>query len=251
MSTRRSILAAVAVVLVAAGCAPTVNGAAQPAPRLARRSLTGPRVERVLLGDRALSRILNQPMTIDTRSPPRFGGPDELADDGSGPPIDDCLGVASMLQRSVYRSAGVEEVALETWRHASAPTQLTGVQEGVVTLATATDANAEFDTFSRQWHTCDGATVQLRDGVLRLKGKITDVQIASSVLAATVSIGWSSPGSDPAPIPAGRAIGVRGNCIVEVEVDFFDASSRLGSGEADASAIAVARAMMDKVGTQI
>jgi hypothetical protein len=75
------------------------------------------------------------------------------------------------------------------------------------------------------------------------------VQVAPSVLAGTVAIAFDSPGSDPASIPAGRAIGVRGNCLVEVEVDFFNASSRSmqGSSVTNATAFDIVQAMMDRV----
>jgi hypothetical protein len=93
--------------------------------------------------------------------------------------------------------------------------------------------------------------------LFRLDVRITNVQAATSVLAATVSIGWQSSGANSAYIPAGRAIAVRDNCLVEVEVDFFDASIQSGHGSGDfntrfnATAIDVARAMMDKVGSLI
>ncbi|MGO9732420.1 sensor domain-containing protein, partial [Mycobacterium sp.] len=76
-----------------------------------------------------------------------------------------------------------------------------------------------------------------------------DVQVATSVLAATVSIGWASPNSDSTSIPEGRAIGVRGNCLVEVEVDFFNTSnpSHYESGDINTSAVDIAQAMMDRV----
>ena len=71
---------------------------------------------------------------------------------------DDCLGVAAMLQQNVYQSSDVEEVAVETWRHATLPADVTSVQEGVVSLPTAADADALFATFSHQWQKCDGTT---------------------------------------------------------------------------------------------
>jgi hypothetical protein len=60
---------------------------------------------------------------------------------------------------------------------------------------------------------------------------------------------FASPSSDSASIPAGRAIGVRGNCLVEVEVDFFDASNppHQESGNINSSAVDIANAMLDRV----
>jgi hypothetical protein len=51
------------------------------------------------------------------------------------------------------------------------------------------------------------------------------------------------------PTPQSRAIGVRLNCLVEVEVVFFGdrRPSDPGTGNPDASATDIARAMMDRV----
>jgi PknH-like protein len=127
--------------------------------------------------------------------------------------------------------------------------EVTDVKEGVVSLPKAADANALFAEFSRQWRKCDGATALLPESVFRLKAKTTNVQISDSVVAATVSIGWGSPSSDEATIPSGRAVGVRGNCLVEVEVDFFNRSnpSHVGAGDLNAAPIDIAHAMMDKI----
>jgi hypothetical protein len=248
---RRWCLAAALLVLMStAGCAVVAGGTARPAPSLAPRSLNGQTIKQVLLGDWALSRILKQSLILDPQFPPQFGGPDELHDDGPAFPVD-CLGVAAMLQQSVYQSATVKDVAVETWRQAAKSAEITGVTEAVVSLPTAADADALFAEFSQQWRKCDGTTLSMPGSVFRLKGKITNVQVATSLLAATVSIGWSSPGSDSASIPAGRAIGVRGNCLIEVEVDFFRPSipSHQTPGDINDSAIGVAGAMMDNVAT--
>ncbi|OBH05619.1 hypothetical protein A5696_26615 [Mycobacterium sp. E2699] len=255
MKIRSFVAVPLAAMTLVAGCTATVGGAAIPAPDVTPRPLTGATVGHVLLGDRALSRIVKRSLNIDPRFPPRFGGAEELQDDATALP-DGCRGVASMLQQSVYRSADVKEVAVETWRHAAPTPDVTGVTEGVVSLPTAADAGALFASFSRQWRGCDGAVTSLPGGVFRLKGKITNVQVSSSVLAATVSIGWTSGSAEPEAdsIPAARAIGIRGNCLIEVEVDFFDGSSASGSanpGNLNGTAVDIARAMMDKIGALI
>ncbi len=234
--------------LLASGCSVVVGGRAQPAPSLTPLSLTGQSIKRVLLGDTALSRILNQPFKIDGRFPPRFGGPEALQDYGSTSPVE-CLGVAVMLQQNVYQSTDVKHVAIETWRHAARSVAVTSVKEGVVSLPTAADANALFAKFSQQWQKCEGTTLPLSDNVFRLKARTTNVQVATSVDAATVSMAFALPSSDSASIPAARAIGVRSNCLVEVEVDFFDAANppHQESGNINTSAVDVAQAMMDKV----
>ncbi|MCV7380601.1 sensor domain-containing protein [Mycobacterium alsense] len=244
-----------AAVMLAAGCAAHVGGAAQPSPSPKPRSLARQTVNHVLLNDTALARIVKQPLDIDPRFPPRFGGPEELQDAGTALP-DGCLGVAAMLQQNVYPASDIEQVAVETWRHAAAPTAVTGVREAAVSLPTAADADALFAAFSQQWQECDGATTSLPAGVFRLKGTISHVQVSPSVLAATVAIGWTTPKSEPNPDPDGvrtlRAVGVRNNCLVEVEVDVFNPSRPPGhlAGEShaiDHSATDIASAMLEKV----
>ena len=244
--TRAAVLLGIG--LLSVGCTVVTGGKAQPPSRLTPRSLTGQTITQVLIGDQTLSRILNQPFVIDSRLPPRFGGPETLQDLGSSSAAD-CLGVAEMLHQSVYSASKVNDVAVETWRHAALPAHLTSIKEGVVSLPTAADANALFSTFAQQWQSCDGQTVLLPDDVFRLKADITNVQVAPSVLAGTVSIAFESGPSGPASIPAGRAIGVRGNCLVEVEADFFNESSRSmqGSSVTNATAFDIAHLMMDRV----
>jgi PknH-like extracellular domain len=240
--------AALLVVMSVAGCAVTVNGSARPGANVAPRSLTGPTIKRVLVGHRGLSRILNQSFRIDPRFPPRFGGREALQDDGWDSP-GDCLGVAATLQQGVYQSSNVKHVAIETWRHAAGSAAAIGVTEGVVSLPTAADAQALFAKFSQQWRKCDGTTIPLSGTVFRLKATTTNVQVVDSIVAASVSTSFASRSSDSASIPAGRAIGVRGNCLVEVEVTFFGNTYPSGQGAADphTSAVEIARNMLDKV----
>jgi hypothetical protein len=241
-------VALLSIVLLATACTIVTGGKAQAPPSSGSRSLSGQAITHVLLGDETLSRILQQPFIIDRRLPPRFGGPEALDDLGSTSPVD-CLGVAEMLHQSVYDSSKVNDVAVENWRHPFMSGKVTGVKEGVVGLPTAADANALFSRFAQQWQRCDGQTLVLPDPVLRLKATITNVGVAPSVLAGTISIAFASSSSDTGSISAGRAIGVRGNCLVEVEVDFFSASSRSlqGSSVTNAAAFDIAQAMMDKV----
>jgi len=246
------VVAFLSVGLVATGCTVVTGGKAQSPPNLGPQSLTGQTIRQVLLGDKTLSRILQQPFIIDSRLPPQFGGPEALRGFGSPAPAD-CLGVAEMLHQSVYPSGKVNDVALENWRHAAVPVKVTGVKEGVVSLPTPADANALFSSFAEQWQRCDGQALVLPDPILRLKAKLTNIQVTPSVLAGTVSIAFASSSPDEGAIREGRAIGVRGNCLVEVEVDYFNAPSNApsgspqGSGAANAAAVDVAQAMMDRV----
>jgi hypothetical protein len=243
------LTALLAIVILAAGCSATIGGTARPAPAARPRSLSGHTIKRVLLGRSALSRIVKQPVNIDPRFPPSFGGPETLPGNSSAL-ADDCIGVAVMLQQSVYQDSDVKNVALMTWRRASQSGVVTRVKEGVLSLPTAADAEALFVKFSRQWQRCEGKTVPLTGEMFKLKARVTNVQVASSVLAATTSIELDSPNPLVQDgIPAGRAIGVRDNCLIEVEVDFVGRSNLSPQQSADVSTSApdIAQIMRDKV----
>jgi hypothetical protein len=242
--------ALLAIALAAAGCSATINGTARPAPVARPRSLSGHNIKRVLLGRSALSQIVKQPVDIDPRFPPSFGGPETLQGNSSGWAAD-CIGVAVMLQQRVYQGSDVKDVALMTWRRASASGVVTRVKEGVLSLPTAADAEALFVKFSRHWQQCEGKTVPLTGETFKLKARVTNVQVASSVLAATTSIELDSPNPLVQDgIPAGRAIGMRDNCLIEVEVDFVGRSnlSPQQSADVNTSALDIAQIMRDKVG---
>jgi hypothetical protein len=242
-------VASLSIGLLAVGCTAVTGGRAQAPARLTPRSLTGETISQALLDGGTLSSILNEPFIIDRRLPPRFGGPEALQDFRSASPAG-CLGVAEMLHHSVYQPSEVNYVAVETWRQAAASANLTDIREGVVSLPTAADANQLFSRFAQQWQKCDGQALLLPDRVFRLRAKITDVHVAPTMLSGTVWIAFDSPSSDPLSMPAKRAIGVRGNCLVEVEVDFFNESSRSPRGPvvANATAVDISRIMMDRLG---
>jgi PknH-like extracellular domain len=244
----RSVLSCLLVLMLATGCADAIDGTARPAPNLIRRPVTGETVKQVLLDDAELTRILSQPFKTDSHLPPRFGGPDKLQR-GFGfvsPP--DCTGITLLLAKSAYESADVRDVARESWWNAGGPASVISVSEGVVTLPTGPDAEVLFDKFSRQWDQCNGTTVTIQGGGgLSFTDKVSEVGVADSVLAATVSVEMS--GAPGAPRPEARAIGVRRNCLVEVEVDFFSdgSPSSPGPGGFNARAIDIAHVMMDRI----
>ncbi|OBG54839.1 hypothetical protein A9X03_08905 [Mycobacterium sp. E1715] len=238
------------VLISATGCSTTVGGAARAPANLTTRFLDGHTLERVLLGKSALSRVVREPVELDPGFPPFVGGPEMLGrvrSEGS----ESCLGVAVMMRAGAYRSANVKAVAFTTWR----PTAPSGaavirVQEAAIGLPTADQAYALFSTIARRWQECDGKTVPIAGGSLPLEVKVSHVQSASSVVAATISTQWNMPPSfSPPALPAERAVGVRDNCLIEVEVDFFDAPSALqdGTRDANARALDIAQVMRDKV----
>jgi hypothetical protein len=250
LATALTVVAALAV-----GCGPIVDGTAKPAPNLKPRPLTGDTIRRVPLDAAALSRMLNQPFVA--RKPPEFGGPEKLNQRGEAESPGNCLGVTAMLQKSVYQSgpqpAQVQDVASESWWNNGEPAQVISVVQGVVTLPSAAQAEALFAQFSQQWQQCKDTTTTEQTGPISTTNAISDVRVADSsntVVAATNTATSVLPNMPPLqPTPQARAIGVRLNCLVEVEVVFFGGRrpSDPGSANLDTSAIDIAHAMMDKI----
>lgn len=243
-----AVAALVVVAALAVGCGGVVDGTAKPAPNLKPRPLTGTAVRQVPLDDVALSRMLAQPFVA--RQPPAFGGPDELFESDSQVSPAGCLGATMMLQKSVYEPADVKDVAYESWWNNGDPAQVISVMEGVVTLPTAAQAAALFAKFSEQWQHCDGATATEQTGPISTTNVIGDIRVTNTVVAVTNTATATLPNM-PAlqPTPQARAIGVRLNCIVEVEVVFFGdrRPSDPGSADLDTSGVDIAHAMMDNV----
>ncbi|HXB89754.1 sensor domain-containing protein [Mycobacterium sp.] len=245
MRTFGSATALVMIAALAVGCGGVVDGTATPAPNLKPRPLTGASVRQVPLDDVTLSRMLGQPFV--GRIPPEFGGPEKLY---SQIPPASCLGVTAMLQKSVYEPAEVKDVASESWWNNGDPAQVISVMQGVVTLPTAAQAEMVFAKFSRQWQQCNGATSTEQNGPISTTISVSDIRVTNSVVAATNTATSVLPNM-PAlqPTPQARAIGVRLNCLVEVEVVFFGdrRPSDPGSANLDTSAVDIAHAMMDTV----
>jgi PknH-like extracellular domain len=237
-----------AVAALAVGCGGVVDGTAKPAPNLKLKPLSGAPVGQVPLDGAALSRMLSQPFVA--RAPAEFGGPDKLFKVKRSMSQAGCLGVTAMLQKSVYQSADVEDVASQSWWNNGQPAQVISVIEGVVTLPSATQAMALFTKFSQQWQQCNGMTTTEQTGPISTTNVISDVRATESIVAATKTATSVLPNM-PAlrPTPQARAIGVRSNCLVEVEVVFYGGrrSSDPGSADINTSGVDVARAMMDKV----
>jgi hypothetical protein len=244
----RAIGSATALAVVAAlavGCGGVVAGTAKPAPNLKPRLVTGDAVRQVPLDDAALSRMLGQPFV--SRQPPEFGGLDQLNDQIAP---ERCLGVTAMLQKSVYGSARVKDVAYDSWWNNGDPAQVISVMEGVVTLPTAAQAEALFARFTDQWQQCNDAKTTEQTGPISTTNVISDIRITNTVVAATNTATAVLPNMPPLrPTPQARAIGIRLNALVEVEVVFFGdrRPSDPGSATLDTSAIDIAHAMMDKV----
>ena len=247
----RTPLLATAFAVIAAslfGCGSVIAGTAKPAPNLKPKPLSGRVVQHVLLDGKALSRVLGQPFI--SRAPAKFGGPDKLDQREAPPESADCLSVTAMLQKSEYDSADVTNVASVSWWNDGDPAQVISVMEGVVALPSAAEAQTVFAKFPEQWQQCKGHTTTEETGPISTTTVINDIRVLDSVVAATNTATATLPNM-PAltPTPQARAIGVRMNCIVEVEMVFFGdrRASDPGSASPDTSAVDVAQAMMEKV----
>lgn len=246
MRFRFSVMAVALVAMLATGCTDVVSGSVRPAADIKPHPLTGDTIKQVLLDDAALAQMLSQPFENDPDLPPLFGGREKLLSPYGRVSPADCVGVVTLTNRSAYDSAPVVNVAHETWWHTTYTVKVISVAESVIALPTITDATTLFNKFTDQWNKCDGKSVTLQGDGYSFTDTINDVRVANSVLAATLSEESSSSNSGGRAVA--RAIGVRVNCLIEVQVSFFTPGpSDTGSADPRTSAIDLARAMMDKV----
>lgn len=241
-----------ATLVLATGCTRIVDGAVEPAADLPPQPLTGQNVAEALPDIDELSEILGQQLKEDSYVTPRSGGledlPDGLATESDASPHD-CVGAVTPMQRSTYESAAVTDIASEQFEGDEPGGAVLAAEVGVVALDKVASANDLFDTFAEQWQDCEGTTVtivkeQVRGGYFT--DTVSDVRVEDSIVAATVDFGHTTDGSSS---PVARALGVRANCLVEVDVAFFsNPESRSGAtADVESSAIDIARSMMDKI----
>ncbi|MEZ0364287.1 sensor domain-containing protein [Mycobacterium sp. pUA109] len=234
---------------LATGCTVVRDGAPRPAPDLAPRPVTGEAIKQVLPDRQQLEKLLDHPLTASHLFPPKFGGIDEmpvgvLSDPKTSPR--ECAGVVAQAQQGSYRGAPVQSFASVHFGPPTVSMKLVGVDAAAVGLATTADAQALFTTFAQQWSHCDGTTVTVFGGngdapqeTRAISGvKTTDALLTASVRATNLG--------QQVTILRHRALGVRVNCIVEVNVD-VDPYLLEERGEFDGSAAGIARLMMDNV----
>jgi hypothetical protein len=245
IAIRRGFASALALLLVsgaATGCTSVVGGSMRPAPGLAPRPLTGPGVQQALLDAAALSRAFGQSFTADPDTPTQTGGAELLQANAMTPP--DCGGVSMMLLGDTYAGSQVRDVASESWLYASRNPAVIIFHEAVVALPSVGAAAARFAALQRQWARCDGASMTI-GGDANYTFNVGHVEDKDSVLSAPVD-----HVSGYMLLPAGRAIGVRVNCLVEVDVVYFGPEFRDGSSRHTPSAADAAHLLMDNVSAQ-
>ncbi len=158
--------------------------------------------------------------------------------DAQATPVD-CVGPAFRLQEIVYDASPVRSVATNTWAGGGFDGPPVTGFFGVVQMASPGAAQEFFASMTDQWRRCNGQTVALQvpgHGADELS-RITDVAFGERVISANVL--HASGGTES---PTGmRAVGLVGDCIVEVELtDPRPAGDALG-------AVAVADVILDKI----
>jgi hypothetical protein len=233
-------MVALSAVLLATGCSARIGGTARPAPV--------PPIMQVMLDGATLAKLLGQPFKSTPFSPPSYGGSEKLgAAWGSATPAE-CIGVVFIMQKMVYQSVPVKDVADEMWTGDEHSTvKVNSVDEAVISLPTPKDAASAFAKFSAQWQGCDGTTLTA-DSVAFARSAISDVRVADSVVAASVLM-QPEEHSILLSRPQAHALGVRGSYLVEVSVDLDgnrDPTAQ-GSGDIETAAVDIAHAMMDRL----
>ena len=128
----------------------------------------------------------------------------------------DCAGAPYRLQQAVYRDSPVLSVASASWAGGGFDAAPVSAYVGVVQMASAAAAQDFFATTTERWRRCAGQTVSLQQPGLGSGelSRVTDVGFDDSVVAASVL--HVSAGTEA---PTGlRAVGVTGDCVVDVEV---------------------------------
>ncbi|OBF96162.1 LppR [Mycolicibacterium flavescens] len=229
--------AAVGACAILAGCSAPAGDA--PAPQIAEVAKPSP------------NRMLDQALPTAEELTTMFGasgfmgqvvegGADMLLqgvrEAEASPP--DCVSTGYRLEKVVYQASPVRSVVSQSWAggDANGPT-VTGFF-GVVEFIDADAAQEFFASSADKWHRCNGQTLVLSQPDRGAQGssRITEVGVDDEIVSAVV---MQDAGST-----VQRALGVAGDCIVEVEITDVAGPSPTGARHATA----VADLMMDKIG---
>lgn len=168
------------------------------------------------------------------------GGPEILLRSVEGAAVTpaQCVSTAYRLQEVVYAAAPVRSVASGSWAGGGFDGPPVSGFFGVVQMASAPEAQKFFATLTDQWRRCNGRAVVLRQpGHGEESIRIADVAFKDRVISATVL--HAASGSGAAGVS--RAMGLAGDCIVDVEI-----TDPRGRGGARPAAD-VAELMLDKI----
>ncbi|NVN51550.1 sensor domain-containing protein [Mycolicibacterium hippocampi] len=154
----------------------------------------------------------------------------------------DCVSTAYRLEKIVYDGGPVQSVASTSWAGGGFDGPPVAGFFGVVQMASAADAQEFFATITDKWRRCNGQTLALQQPGQGAEGlsRIVDVGFDERVVSATVLRASGATGA----ASASRALGVVGDCIVDVEVT----DPRAAGGPNPATG--VAELILDKVAAQ-
>ncbi|MGE2733192.1 sensor domain-containing protein [Mycolicibacterium vaccae] len=124
----------------------------------------------------------------------------------------DCVSAPYRLQDVVYDGSPVRSVATNTWAGGGFDGPPVTGYFGIVQMSSETAAAEFFATLAESWHRCNGQTVARQQP--EELSRITEVALEREVVSASIL-----HAAHGAAAPDGlRAVGVAGDCIVEVEV---------------------------------
>lgn len=237
---------ALLIVLLLAGCGRDVEGSAVPATTALRILPTA---------DEITSAAGNILSTFGFQ--PFVGGveilPDGYRTDADATPMG-CAAVTDTAPRIVYEPLPVLEVARQSYFNWDEGVGTSGADAAVVRLADPNAAQRSFDAFTRQWRQCSGTTVvkhlrrtgnQATDSGSStvIDADISDVSSNAMTISATVRT-RQRPGAAASRYE--RALGVRGDTIVEVSLAITPAGER--QPDPRGRAVRVVQVMLDTVG---
>lgn len=167
--------------------------------------------------------------------------PDGFRVDADATPIR-CAGVTETMLRVTYEKSDVVEAARQSYFNLNTQVEVSGADAAAVRLASPVAAEELFETFTRDWRSCDGQTV-----VKHLHGTagpdveaaISDVVVDDPMLSATVV---TEQGGGPNAHYL-RAVARRAATIVEVSLAL---TAEAAAAPPSAAALRVARVMLDK-----
>lgn len=242
---RRALVLAAGCLLLAS-CTKVADGSVIAAPGLQLGPISGADLQKILPTETELADVLGESIPPDTDDPEVTG---KLSDMANGLATDadasphDCVGVAAELQRSIYQDTKISEFASARWQQPRGSTSdVTRAVTAVVAFPTTSDANEVFDDFAKQWKDCDGTLVKTPYENDFFSDGISNVRNENSVIAADIEVARPAHSVE---WPSLRAIGVRANCLIEVELTFFGGSA--APSKFSDSAVTVTRSMMDRV----
>lgn len=236
--------------MVTAGCA--VAGTAQPADFPAGIVGAGRSAPDVLPSETELSSIVGTAIASRGRFSPSATTLGELPDIllySRVSPVE-CLGVSVPFDSTTYRNTHARAVAYHSWDNRNAagqrPVSFYRMSAGAFALAAPSNASALFYKFADQWQRCRGMSTRFSstpapdDTLFNIaQVKPTDAMITAAVIV--------SDAVNQAPVSLNqRALAVRSNCIVDVEVRQM--GWRLGDPVSADFAVKIATLMLDKVG---